>query len=615
MYAATAFIIMEAGDIMLPRLGLPDWTVTFIIILLIVGFPITVILSWIFDFTSEGIKKTESVKAAKGKPQPELAKRKFRVSSLINAVLIVIVLVLAYPKIFNRDKFKDIRNEDGRISVAVMPFENMTGDASLDYFRKGLSSLIINGLGNSTELAVLDDLTMFEVTESVDEVFKAQLIPVQNKKIAEKARTETYITGNFHGRDSIYWIMANLYETKNNNIIKTFRIEGNLKSSRYMDIADILCNEVKDFLEIKVLEQEADYDFREAYPKSAEAYRYFIEGMNNILTAEYMSGVEALKKALEIDSTFTFASFYIAFAYNMAPQQQMSQTKVFTEMAHSTKENLPVRYQNWVDLWYACYISESMQDIIHYCNLLEESGIDSRLLWYDLGVTYNSFIKDYDKAIGAFERVEEMSLERGTPWKYQTFYIGYGRTLHNAGNHVKEKEIYETGLNLFPRNIFKREIFYNMVLCALTRNDTTETADYIEKYVAIKREMGQSADNIELNLGNLYRLSNKMDQAVVHYRKAIELNPQFTNQYLLSYALIHGNINVSEGLSIIENRLKEYLNFKEVRRTKGWGYYKMGYLEESLQLLESAAEDYTPWHEIHDEIKEVQQALAKQNSE
>ena len=46
MYAATAFIIMEAGEIMLPRLGLPDWTVTFIIILLIVGFPIAIILSW-----------------------------------------------------------------------------------------------------------------------------------------------------------------------------------------------------------------------------------------------------------------------------------------------------------------------------------------------------------------------------------------------------------------------------------------------------------------------------------------------------------------------------------------------------------------------------------------
>jgi hypothetical protein len=63
MYAATAFIIIEAGDIMLPRLGLPDWTVTFIIILLIIGFPIAIIFSWIFDITPEGLKKTEPAKA------------------------------------------------------------------------------------------------------------------------------------------------------------------------------------------------------------------------------------------------------------------------------------------------------------------------------------------------------------------------------------------------------------------------------------------------------------------------------------------------------------------------------------------------------------------------
>jgi adenylate cyclase len=58
MYAATGFIVMEASDIMLPRLGLPDWTVTLIIVLLIIGFPITAIFSWIFDITPEGLIKT-----------------------------------------------------------------------------------------------------------------------------------------------------------------------------------------------------------------------------------------------------------------------------------------------------------------------------------------------------------------------------------------------------------------------------------------------------------------------------------------------------------------------------------------------------------------------------
>ena len=61
MHAATAFILIEAAEIMLPRLGLPDWTVTFVIVLLIVGFPITLILSWIFDITPKGVEKTESI--------------------------------------------------------------------------------------------------------------------------------------------------------------------------------------------------------------------------------------------------------------------------------------------------------------------------------------------------------------------------------------------------------------------------------------------------------------------------------------------------------------------------------------------------------------------------
>lgn len=54
MYVATAFIITRAADIMFPRLGLPERTVTFIIILLIVEFPIAIFLSWIFNIHPPG---------------------------------------------------------------------------------------------------------------------------------------------------------------------------------------------------------------------------------------------------------------------------------------------------------------------------------------------------------------------------------------------------------------------------------------------------------------------------------------------------------------------------------------------------------------------------------
>ena len=61
VYGAAAFVILELVDIVSPSLGLPTWTLNFIIVLLCVGFILAVILSWVYDITPEGIEKTKSV--------------------------------------------------------------------------------------------------------------------------------------------------------------------------------------------------------------------------------------------------------------------------------------------------------------------------------------------------------------------------------------------------------------------------------------------------------------------------------------------------------------------------------------------------------------------------
>ena len=53
VYSAAAFIIIQVSDIVLTRLMLPDWTVTFIIVLVILGFPLTFFMSWNYDIVSE----------------------------------------------------------------------------------------------------------------------------------------------------------------------------------------------------------------------------------------------------------------------------------------------------------------------------------------------------------------------------------------------------------------------------------------------------------------------------------------------------------------------------------------------------------------------------------
>jgi eukaryotic-like serine/threonine-protein kinase len=58
VYLASAFMIAQAADIFLPGLGLPDWTLRLVLALLILGFPLAIVLSWMFDLTPTGIRRT-----------------------------------------------------------------------------------------------------------------------------------------------------------------------------------------------------------------------------------------------------------------------------------------------------------------------------------------------------------------------------------------------------------------------------------------------------------------------------------------------------------------------------------------------------------------------------
>lgn len=58
VYLVVGFGVLEAGELAFPRLGLPDWTVTLVLALVLLGLPIVVFLSWTFDLTGRGIERT-----------------------------------------------------------------------------------------------------------------------------------------------------------------------------------------------------------------------------------------------------------------------------------------------------------------------------------------------------------------------------------------------------------------------------------------------------------------------------------------------------------------------------------------------------------------------------
>jgi TolB-like protein len=615
IYGATAFVILQLTDILTPALFLPPWTTTLIILLLATGFPFAIIFSWIFDFTPEGIKKTKPAGAAKSKTDTEKqsgsGKRRLQTSDLIIAALFILVVILVYPKVSGTGKTKIERDSNGKISIAVNTFENITGDTTLNTWREGIAELLIGNLGSSKELSVQNSQTMFEVYESIQQTKNASFAPSLSREAATRLNAAAYITGSFHKTGNKIRIQLKLIDTKSDALLWTGKVDGNLNSD-YIELTDSLSTKVKDFLEIKAIEQNTSLDFRDAFTSSPEAYRKYIEGMNSFLMSDYPSAIEAYTAAFKIDSTFTLAAFFTSIAYNqIGTRWSIQQAAKWTQKAYEGRERLPENYRLWVEAWRAFFITKNLNEMFTYYSKLETSDLKSRYYWFDIGGTYASFGKS-DKAVQAFEKIEQISSEWGGDWKFLEYYIWYANSCHNTGNHKKEAGIVEKGLDLFPDNIYLLRL---QIICALSQKaDTAVTSELLKKLIRIARDGGATETYIEEALAGIYWESKLPDEAEKHFRLALGSSPSnYLANYELGNFLIMTDRNIEEGMSLLNKSLEIRPGIEIVITALAGGYYKQGKYAKADSVLKVAEDSLISANSDFERVsQDIRNAIARQ---
>ena len=87
VYAGVGWALLEAADVVLPRLALPDWTVNLVLALVLLGFPLALVFAWIFDISPEGIVRTEPL-------APEDHPHRFSIAAIVEFVLIVALVAV-----------------------------------------------------------------------------------------------------------------------------------------------------------------------------------------------------------------------------------------------------------------------------------------------------------------------------------------------------------------------------------------------------------------------------------------------------------------------------------------------------------------------------------------
>ncbi len=157
-YAVIGWLVAEVGALVFGTFEAPAWVMKVFATFILLGFPFAIFFAWAFELTPEGLKREKDVDRSQSITHVTGRKLDF----LIIAVLIAVVAFFAVDKFgLDPERRAVLTDTTAEKSIAVLPFVNMSDDASNEYFSDGISEEILNALAKVRDLKVAGRTSSF----------------------------------------------------------------------------------------------------------------------------------------------------------------------------------------------------------------------------------------------------------------------------------------------------------------------------------------------------------------------------------------------------------------------------------------------------------------------
>ena len=283
-YAVVAWMLLQVADVTFDRLPLPDNAMTVLIVLVIIGFPITGILAWAYEITIKGVVRHEQA----GGRGPRLAFFHYI------AIVIVVTALTGYGLYYASQNFW----EPSRRSIAVLPFINDSGGEDTEYFSDGLTEEVRSIIVRLGEFRVVNLGTSIQLKDAVLDVMS----------IAERLGAEVVLQGSVRRYQDKVSVTTRLIDGGNGSELWSEKYDREL--SDIYTIQEDIARQVARALHV-VLPVAADRRLKNLGTRNVEAYDAYLRAIDflrqppdetSLLIAEGL-----LREALALDPNFAKA--------------------------------------------------------------------------------------------------------------------------------------------------------------------------------------------------------------------------------------------------------------------------------------------------------------------
>ncbi|MCK4758393.1 MAG: tetratricopeptide repeat protein, partial [Candidatus Aminicenantes bacterium] len=381
-------------------------------------------------------------------------------------VAVVIVLLLLPQK------------EIVKTSVAVISFENQTGEKSYDYLQKAIPNLLITSLEQSKYLSVTTWERMHDLLKQIGKEDTEAIDSELGFELCRMEGVDAIVLGSFVKAGDVFATDVKVLDVKTKKLLKSAQSKGE-------GIGSILDKQIGELSKeisrgVGLSEQKIEPSqlrIADMTTSSMEAYNYFLQGREEFEKFYYDDSRKTLEKAVELDPDFAVAYLYLARALGslgMSRERNSAYEKAKTlSQRASEKERL------YIEAMFANSVENDPEKYMRILKQMAEKYPKEKRVHYHLA-SYYDIEEVFDKAIEEYTRALELD-------------PNYGYALNSFAYMYSDMGEYEKAI------------------------------EYFKRYAAVLPGDANPVDS----MAELYFRMGKLDEAIAKYKEVLEIKPDF----------------------------------------------------------------------------------------